>query len=884
MLSTKELSLPCCIYNFKRNKFLSFIIILLLCLLLNGCKCGPASSIESPIIESPIIENECKLLKPSNLEASAVTYNQIYINWDDKSNNEDNFIVERASSNEGPFSEIATLNANTIVWYDNGLEPETTYYYQIKASNSSTDSEYSNIADATTLSMTNTTNKWGGFSGIRNPISKYETNTATSSDRWAITDTSKSWTQDEFTGSILQPNTETEVYFLIKSNTIDTITVFGNDIEEHEEQCNRYVSDENDGNCEYAILDRWSVQKVNSRWWLFDPFGNAFFIKSINGMDVEINRYGYDIDGNTFANNMRDKHGVTNDHDAILAEMTTLKEMGFNCLGETLDHYRAIPGHDVPSSLSEEQYLPFISQVRIAVLYLSPIESFEVNGADLWDATDPNFQVLIEELLQAGESRTNVGPFYILNNQRYWDTHFLTPYRYAKYRISANPYFIGFDWDEESKYLIAEHTNEHMGYHIITSPGTSHRKLRACTYLQTVYSSISELNSSWGSGFSSWTALQNAGAGQIDPLLSSTSHPTNPYKIWDYGEYNETNTNMKDDLDDVAEDFWRIYCRKVKDALDNSTAVHMLNFGPGYGGSGGDEKNNHGGAVSPRYLFRGSVSEDKSEKYIDIIGVTDPMHCAHTDNTNTLAIIGPTLKERYNEVGLPYWHESCWTTAEADSAVSHTGTVDLISDTVMTDNGANFNTANDWETSYHSKSRCWILFNPDTTIEEERMYFRIAFDGAEENTLTVDLAHGPADNWFWEWSPDMTSVASVGDPYVIITHDKLLHISDGYTDQLFIPLTQEERAAFYVQFLNDITNFQADNGDYIDVGFSQWEFFDYGYRSGAEEIRNWGFMTIKGNLYDGSANIANGEIQDCGNFVVPVKTKLNNLYNDILSP
>ena len=48
-------------------------------------------------------------------------------------------------------------------------------------------------------------------------------------------------------------------------------------------------------------------------------------------------------------------------------------------------------------------------------------------------------------------------------------------------------------------------------------------------------------------------------------------------------------------------------------------------------------------------------------------------------------------------------------------------------------------------------------------------------------------------------------------------------------------------------------------------------------------MRNFGFKTVKCNLYNGiEATIANDETQDCGDFVGPVKAKLNGIYNEII--
>jgi hypothetical protein len=70
--------------------------------------------------------------------------------WTDNSTNETGFKVERSSSSFGPYSQIALTAANTAAYSDNGLTPATTYYYQVRATNSAGDSNFSIAASATT--------------------------------------------------------------------------------------------------------------------------------------------------------------------------------------------------------------------------------------------------------------------------------------------------------------------------------------------------------------------------------------------------------------------------------------------------------------------------------------------------------------------------------------------------------------------------------------------------------------------------------------------------------------------------------------------------------------------------------------------------------------
>jgi chitodextrinase len=72
---------------------------------------------------------------PSNLATMAVTSTSITLNWQDNSNNELGFQIQRATSPGGPWNLIGSTGANVTSYTDNGLSPSTTYYYQVAAFN-----------------------------------------------------------------------------------------------------------------------------------------------------------------------------------------------------------------------------------------------------------------------------------------------------------------------------------------------------------------------------------------------------------------------------------------------------------------------------------------------------------------------------------------------------------------------------------------------------------------------------------------------------------------------------------------------------------------------------------------------------------------------------
>lgn len=88
---------------------------------------------------------------PSGLIATTASQTQINLSWTDNSGNESSFVLSRATTSGGPYTEIATLSANVTSYNDTGLTSATTYYYIVRASNAGGSSANSTEASATTL-------------------------------------------------------------------------------------------------------------------------------------------------------------------------------------------------------------------------------------------------------------------------------------------------------------------------------------------------------------------------------------------------------------------------------------------------------------------------------------------------------------------------------------------------------------------------------------------------------------------------------------------------------------------------------------------------------------------------------------------------------------
>jgi hypothetical protein len=76
-----------------------------------------------------------------NSARSAVT-----LNWQDNSDNEQSFLVERSTSVDTGYAQIASVGANSTSYVDGTVVKKVTYYYRVRAANGAAKSGYSNVA------------------------------------------------------------------------------------------------------------------------------------------------------------------------------------------------------------------------------------------------------------------------------------------------------------------------------------------------------------------------------------------------------------------------------------------------------------------------------------------------------------------------------------------------------------------------------------------------------------------------------------------------------------------------------------------------------------------------------------------------------------------
>lgn len=87
---------------------------------------------------------------PSGLVATALSGSQIKLTWIDNATNETAFVIGRSTVSGGPYTDVASVTANTTAYTNNGLVSSTTYYYVVRATNSVGASTNSAQVSATT--------------------------------------------------------------------------------------------------------------------------------------------------------------------------------------------------------------------------------------------------------------------------------------------------------------------------------------------------------------------------------------------------------------------------------------------------------------------------------------------------------------------------------------------------------------------------------------------------------------------------------------------------------------------------------------------------------------------------------------------------------------
>jgi hypothetical protein len=85
---------------------------------------------------------------PDGAAASSNSETSVLIQWNDNSDNETGFTIERSSSASGTFTEAGTAAADAVQYTDTGLTTGTEYYYRVAAYNEGGMSPYTAVVSA----------------------------------------------------------------------------------------------------------------------------------------------------------------------------------------------------------------------------------------------------------------------------------------------------------------------------------------------------------------------------------------------------------------------------------------------------------------------------------------------------------------------------------------------------------------------------------------------------------------------------------------------------------------------------------------------------------------------------------------------------------------
>ncbi|MCC6724497.1 MAG: N-acetylmuramoyl-L-alanine amidase [Saprospiraceae bacterium] len=125
----------------------------------DGCQTSCPGDMFYPLLPSvrqatqDNIVNGCEadvVAAPTVLAITFVSHDKVSLKWLDNSSTETGFILERSDNVDNNFSPIVQLPANSTTFSDNGVSPNNTYFYRVRAKQGSAFSDYSNVAVAIT--------------------------------------------------------------------------------------------------------------------------------------------------------------------------------------------------------------------------------------------------------------------------------------------------------------------------------------------------------------------------------------------------------------------------------------------------------------------------------------------------------------------------------------------------------------------------------------------------------------------------------------------------------------------------------------------------------------------------------------------------------------
>jgi fibronectin type 3 domain-containing protein len=116
----------------------------------NACKGDQASEYSNTLETKTNPQPPSVPAAPTLLQAQNILVDRITLTWQDNSDNEDGFHLDRAENEEFTDSTFIALDADQTSYVDTGLAPGITYYYRIRAHNTAGNSAFAGPISATT--------------------------------------------------------------------------------------------------------------------------------------------------------------------------------------------------------------------------------------------------------------------------------------------------------------------------------------------------------------------------------------------------------------------------------------------------------------------------------------------------------------------------------------------------------------------------------------------------------------------------------------------------------------------------------------------------------------------------------------------------------------
>ena len=620
------------------------------------------------------------------------------------------------------------------------------------------------------------------------------------------------------------------------------------------------MDDYNTGTQEYAIYGDWRVEQIENRWWIIDPLDNVFFIKGINNVDVTTGA-GYDFDGNTLCTNMTAKYGEPTSSQCgrhTVERLQTFKDYGFNTLGSILSGYLTPDDLD----LSTYPLIPYITQVRVTAWNFSDVGEIAMRGT--------NYDSKYPDTYDADwNGKFNDYPNGVFGDTYSWGfgtdnvgltTNDVTPYQSMYLNAAANPYYIGWDLDEEPPGTGSGYG--HMGYYLFCSQvgdsdaddGVNDTVIAFTNALRAKYTAGSEaafvanigyggsdeittvaswsgvtgyvdaaadaaalviLNAAWGTVYTTWAnvlaedGVDASGTGEDAnfEVQSDCSGTSTSCHVHD----GSPNANLLSDLDELQGNYFRKYMYPFYTHLFSTTGYFRglkLDFGPGVSHFAGWAK--------------GSISNDGLTKYMDVfythgIGGSGGGFSGLDQAPFPTVATQASFKELYDINNIPVVHESVWVTAEADTMFGFKGVVDAVYKLVDVDyavyrgeydgfSGTQIadDAAITWNSGTYTGTLFWQFENSTDTPTNESSanygdkYIIIADSGSIGHLVDNDIVTDGTNTFTIAGTPTRTSMLVDADANFDTDYDNPKALNNTYYWFVIVDLDDPSPVRYYM--------------------------------------------------------------------------------------